>query len=165
MNETPLHFKTITEVAALIKTKALSPVELTETMLNRIQAQDSKYKSYITVMAAQARTSAQSAERAITAGNYQGPLHGVPIAVKDLCFTKGVATMGGTKALKDHVPDFNGTVVERLNAAVADQSVQIQHLTARFAHIEEERLPRVEDSVDDMVSCLAYGRDVHTSTA
>ena len=119
MNETPLHFKTITEVAALIKMKALSPVELTETMLNRIQAQDSKYKSYITVMAAQSRTSAQSAERAIAAGNYQGPLHGVPIAVKDLCFTKGVATMGGTKALKDHVPDFNGTVVERLNAAGA----------------------------------------------
>jgi len=119
VNETPLHFKTITEVAALIKSNALSPVELTETMLNRIQAQDSQYKSYITVMAAQARTSAQSAERAIAAGNYQGPLHGVPIAVKDLCFTKGVATMGGTKALNNHIPDFDGTVVERLNAAGA----------------------------------------------
>ena len=50
MSETPLHFRTITELAALIKSKALSPVEVTETMLNRIQGQDQKYKSYATVM-------------------------------------------------------------------------------------------------------------------
>ncbi len=97
MSETPLHFKTITELAALIKSKALSPVEVTEAMLNRIQGQDPHYKSYATVMAEQARASAQTAERAIAAGNYLGPLHGVPIAVKDLCFTKGVA-------LEDHLP-------------------------------------------------------------
>ena len=106
MSETPLHFKTITELALLIKSKALSPVEVTEQMLNRIQAQDQQYKSYATVMADQARASARAAERAIAAGNYLGPLHGVPIAVKDLCFTKGVATMGATKALMDHVPDL-----------------------------------------------------------
>ncbi|PKB66134.1 MAG: amidase [SAR202 cluster bacterium Io17-Chloro-G4] len=119
MAETPLHFKTITELAEQIKSKALSPVELTEAMLNRILAQDGHYKSYATVMAEQARSSAQAAERDIAAGSYLGPLHGVPIAVKDLCSTKGVATMGATKALKDHVPDFDCTVVERLNAAGA----------------------------------------------
>ena len=119
MSETPLHFKTITELAALIKGKALSPVEVTEAMLTRIQERDPQYQSYATVMAEQAKASAQAAERAIAAGNYLGYLHGVPIAVKDLCFTKGVATMGATKALMGHVPDFDCTVVQKLNAAGA----------------------------------------------
>ena len=119
MSETPLHFKTITELAELIKSKALSPVEVTAAMLDRIQAQDPHYKSYATVMAEQARESARAAERAVTAGNYLGLLHGIPIAVKDLCFTRGVATMGATKALSDHVPDFDSTVVQKLNAAGA----------------------------------------------
>ncbi len=119
MTDTPLHFKSITELADLIKSKALSPVEVTEAMLARIQEQDQHYKSYATVMAEQARASAQAAERAISAGNYLGSLHGVPIAVKDLCYTKGVATMGATKALMGHVPDFDCTVVQKLNAAGA----------------------------------------------
>ncbi len=78
MSETPLHFRTITELAALIKSKALSPVEVTEAMLARIQEQDPGYKSYATVMAEQARASAQAAERAIAAGNYLGSLTGCP---------------------------------------------------------------------------------------
>ena len=119
MSDTPLHFKTITELAELIKSKALSPVEITESMLSRIWEQDPKYKSYATVMAEQAMAAAQAAEQAISTGNYLGPLHGVPIAVKDLCYTKGVATMGATKALVNNVPDFDCTVVERLNAAGA----------------------------------------------
>ena len=73
MSETPLHFKTITELSALIKSKALSPVEVTAAMLTRIQEQDPRYKSYATVMGEQARASAQAAERAIAAGDYLGP--------------------------------------------------------------------------------------------
>jgi len=119
MAETPLHFKTIVEVASLIESRALSPVDVTEAALERINEHDPQYKSYATVMADQARESAQAAEQAIAAGNYLGPLHGVPIAVKDLCFTRGVATMGGTKALVDNVPGFDSTVVQRLNAAGA----------------------------------------------
>ncbi|MBM12367.1 MAG: Asp-tRNA(Asn)/Glu-tRNA(Gln) amidotransferase GatCAB subunit A [Chloroflexi bacterium] len=119
MSETPLHFKTISELASQIKSKALSPVEVTESVLDRIREQDPHYKSYATVMADQARASAQAAEQAIAAGNYLGPLHGVPIAVKDLCFTKGVATMGATKALMNNVTDFDCTVVQKLNAAGA----------------------------------------------
>ena len=119
MSETPLYFKTITDLAGLIESKEISPVELTEAMLTRIQEQDSRYKSYATVMSEQARASAQAAERSIATGNYLGPLHGVPIAVKDLCFTKGVATMGATKVLMDNVPDFDCTVVQKLNSAGA----------------------------------------------
>ena len=119
MTEMPLHFKTILELASMIESKTLSPVEITESALDRISLQDPQYKSYATVMANQARASAQAAERAITSGNYLGPLHGVPIAVKDLCFTKGVPTMGATKALINHVPNFDCTVVQKLNAAGA----------------------------------------------
>ncbi|MCH8229795.1 MAG: Asp-tRNA(Asn)/Glu-tRNA(Gln) amidotransferase subunit GatA [Chloroflexi bacterium] len=119
MQETPLHFKTISEVAGLIQTKQLSPVELAEAILGRIGSIDSRYKSYATVMADQAMASARAAETEITAGRYLGPLHGVPIAVKDLCFTKGVRTMGGTQVLRDHVPDFDATVVEKLQSAGA----------------------------------------------
>ena len=119
MTEMPLHFKTILELASMIESKTLSPVEITESALDRIGQQDPQYKSYATVMADQARASAQTAERAITSGNYLGPLHGVPIAVKDLCFTKGVPTMGATKALINHVPNFDCTVVQKLNAAGA----------------------------------------------
>ena len=119
MQGTPLHFKTISEVASLIESKQLSPVELTETMLARIDSADERFKSYATVMPDQAMASARAAEAEIAAGRYLGPLHGVPIAVKDLCFTKGVRTMGGTQVLRDHVPDFDATVVEKLRSAGA----------------------------------------------
>jgi amidase len=119
MQDTPLHYMTITQAASLIESKQLSPVELTKTLLDRIAALDGVYKSYATVMANQAMASAQAAETAIASGNYLGPLHGVPIAVKDLCFTKGVPTMGGAQVLRDHVPDFDATVVQKLGNAGA----------------------------------------------
>lgn len=119
MSDTPLHFKTITEIAPLIESKKLSPVELTSVMLERIQQHDCKLKSYATVMSEQAMAAARNAEKEISAGEYRGPLHGVPIGVKDLCFTKGVRTMGGAKVLRNHIPDYDCTVVERLKAAGA----------------------------------------------
>ena len=119
MSEAPLHYKTITEVAGLIEGRDLSPVEVTGAMLERINDLDGHLKSYATVMADHALQSARRAEREIAAGEYRGPLHGVPIAVKDLCFTKGVRTMGGAKVYADHVPEFDSTVVERLEAAGA----------------------------------------------
>ena len=119
MADTPLHYMTITEVAALIKARQISPVEVTEAMLRRIEAIDGTYRSYATVMADQAQAAAGAAEAEIAAGQYRGPLHGVPFAVKDLCFTEGVRTMGGSKVYMDHVPNFDATVVAKLNAAGA----------------------------------------------
>jgi Asp-tRNA(Asn)/Glu-tRNA(Gln) amidotransferase A subunit family amidase len=117
LSETPLYYKTITEIAELIAAKQLSPVELTTAMLQRIELLDDQLKSYATVMADHATAAARKAEQEISAGKYRGPLHGVPIAVKDLCFTKGVRTMGGAKVLENHVPTFNSTVVSRLESA------------------------------------------------
>ena len=112
-------FDTILEVAAAIEAKELSPVALTRSQLGRIERLDGQLKSFVTVMADQAMAAAAAAEREIAAGKYRGPLHGVPIAVKDLCFSKGVRTMGGAAVLADHVPDFDATVVTRLEEAGA----------------------------------------------
>ena len=119
MCETPLHFRTITEIAEHIAAKQLSPVDVTTAMLERIEQLDGQLKSYATVMREHAMASAQEAEREINAGMYRGPLHGIPIAVKDLCFTKGVRTMGAAKVMADHVPTFDGTVIAKLEAAGA----------------------------------------------
>ena len=119
MPDAPLHYMTITELAALIEARQVSPVEITEYMLRRIENIDGKYKSYATVMADQAEAAAKAAEAEITAGRHRGPLHGVPFAVKDLCFTTGVRTMGGSKVYIDHIPPFDATVVAKLNAAGA----------------------------------------------
>ena len=115
----PLHYKTITEVSNLVQSKKISPVELVSHMLNRIENLDSEFKSYATVMGESAMASARSAEQEIQTGTYRGVLHGIPIAVKDLCFTKGVRTMGGTKPLAANVPDFDATVVAKFDAAGA----------------------------------------------
>ena len=119
MPDMPLHYQTIAEVGARLQSRELSPVELTSTILERIEALDGDLKSYARIMADSALASARTAEQEIAAGNYRGGLHGVPIAVKDLCFTTGVATMGGTRVFRDFVPDFDGTVVQKLNAAGA----------------------------------------------
>ena len=119
MSDTPLHYKTITELGQMIRSKEISPVEITRTLLARIGELDGTYMSYATLMSDHALASAQQAEDEIASGQYVGPLHGVPIAVKDLCFTDGVRTMGGSKVYIDHVPQFDSTVVERLESAGA----------------------------------------------
>lgn len=114
-----LHYQTILGLSSQIKSGDLSPVTLTETLLARIEALDGKLKSYATVMAESALAEARTAEAEIAAGRHRGPLHGIPIAVKDLCYTKGVRTMGGCAVLADHVPDFDATVVRRFREAGA----------------------------------------------
>ena len=76
------------EVADLLATRQLSPVELTEQMLKRIADLDERFQSYVTVTADLALAQAKTAEDAIRRGDYRGPLHGIPIALKDLCYTK-----------------------------------------------------------------------------
>jgi amidase len=112
-----MHYKTIFELAPLIESGELSPVELTQSQLDRIGDLDGKLKSYATVTADLALEQAKQAEREIAAGNYRGKLHGIPIAVKDLCNTAGIRTMGGSAVFADNVPDFDATVVTKLRDA------------------------------------------------
>src|SRR5688572_16189136 len=108
--DTPLHYRTLVELADEIRARKLSPVDLTRTMLARIEAVGPRLHAYYTVSRDRALAAADKAEREIAAGRYQGPLHGVPIAVKDLCFTAGVRTTGGSAVRRDFVPTFDATV-------------------------------------------------------
>jgi aspartyl-tRNA(Asn)/glutamyl-tRNA(Gln) amidotransferase subunit A len=106
-------------LAAKLHARELSPVEVTEAYLDRIAATEKSLCAYITVTAELARAAAQRAEREIAAGNWRGTFHGVPVALKDLCCTKGIPTTAGSKVLADYVPDHDATVWTRLAAAGA----------------------------------------------
>lgn len=115
----PLHYSSLADVARLLAARELSSTDLTRRLIDRIAAVDGRLQSYVTLMTDRAIASARRADAEIQAGRYRGPLHGVPIAVKDLCYTRGVRTMAGAKVLANFVPDFDATVVARLEAAGA----------------------------------------------
>jgi aspartyl-tRNA(Asn)/glutamyl-tRNA(Gln) amidotransferase subunit A len=114
MNLTEL---TISEAARLIKKQALSPVELTEAYLARIDELDSRLNCFITLTTEQAMEQARQAEAAIQRGGYLGPLHGIPLALKDLYETAGVRTTAGSTFLADNVPLNDAVAVQKLKAA------------------------------------------------
>jgi aspartyl-tRNA(Asn)/glutamyl-tRNA(Gln) amidotransferase subunit A len=102
-----------------LRDKEISPVELAEAYLDRIQRTDDKLRAYITVTADLARKAARKAEHDIVGGKWRGPFHGVPIGLKDLCFTKGILTTGGSKILGTFKPAHDSTVWTRLARAGA----------------------------------------------
>jgi aspartyl-tRNA(Asn)/glutamyl-tRNA(Gln) amidotransferase subunit A len=110
---------TIAKMAPLIRKKKISPVELTETFLERIQQLQGKLNAFITVTADLARKKARQAEREIMKGKYRGPLHGIPISLKDLFYTAGIRTTAGSKILRNFIPQENAFVVGRLLAGGA----------------------------------------------
>jgi amidase len=114
-----LHFLTISELSDLIKSRAISPVELAKAQLNRISTYDQSLHSYTYVMADTAIAEARLAEAEIQAGNYRGPLHGVPLAVKDLFWTKDAPTSAGMTVHSDFVAAHDATAVRRLRKAGA----------------------------------------------
>ncbi len=114
-----LAFMTALELRRLIATKEVSPVELTRMYLDRIERLDPRLNSYLTVTADQAMDSARDAEKAVTSGEELGPLHGVPVSIKDSDNTKGVRTTQGSLVYKDFVPHTDSIVVERTKRAGA----------------------------------------------
>ena len=113
------HYLELTELAACIKARKISPVEVTRAQLDRIAALDGELGSYVQLMADAAMAQAEAAHTEIAAGRYRGPLHGVPIALKDLFWTKDFPTAAGTAVHRDFRPDQDATVVRRLNEAGA----------------------------------------------
>src|SRR6516225_3974740 len=109
-NPSPLLDFDVAALAQKLRAKEISPVELTEAYLDRIEAVDERIASYITVTADAARAMARDAEKEIAGGKWRGPFHGVPIGLKDLCYTKGVLTTGGSKILGEFVPNHDSTV-------------------------------------------------------
>jgi aspartyl-tRNA(Asn)/glutamyl-tRNA(Gln) amidotransferase subunit A len=109
----------VATLSGKLRAKQISPVELTAAYLDRIEKTDGKIRAYITVTSEIARTAAKKAEQEITSGNWRGPFHGVPIALKDLCYTRGIRTTAGSKIFADFVPDFDCTLWQRLADAGA----------------------------------------------
>lgn len=114
MKELPI---TLAALAEALRERSLSPVEVVETLLDRIEADETN--AFITVTGERAMEEAARTEREILSGEYRGPLHGVPIALKDLIFTKGIRTTMGSAFFENHVPDYSATVALNLEEAGA----------------------------------------------
>jgi aspartyl-tRNA(Asn)/glutamyl-tRNA(Gln) amidotransferase subunit A len=117
MSALDLGYTPATELARLIRAKALSPVELTRAVLERVERLNPRVNAFCTLTAESALERAREAEAAVMRGDRLGPLHGVPFSIKDLHLTKGVRTMSGSHIFATRVPDVDPPFVRRLKAA------------------------------------------------
>ena len=114
-----IYFETISRVGKMLRTGDVSSVALTELMLGRIETHNTRLNAFITVTADLARKQALQADAEQQGGHDRGPLHGIPIAIKDLVATRNIRTTCGSKLFEDWVPDYDATVVTRLADAGA----------------------------------------------
>ena len=117
MTSSDLCWTPATELARLIRTRAVSPVEVMRAVLDRIERLNPRLNAFCTLAAEAALEGARAAELAVTRGESLGPLHGLPFSIKDLAFTSGVRTMSGSHIFADRVPDVDPPFVRRLKAA------------------------------------------------
>src|ERR1051326_241699 len=110
---------TLAQASDLLRTKNASPVELTRACLERIKQLNPKLNAFITVTAESALAEARQAESEIHGGHWRGPLHGIPIALKDLIDTAGVRTTAASALFKDRIPSADAEIVRRLKGAGA----------------------------------------------
>lgn len=138
-----LHYLELLDVGQQIQSGALSPVEVTQAQLDRIARLDGQLGSYVIVMAEQALADAHQAQTEIAQGRVRGPLHGVPIAVKDLCWTQGVPTAAGMTLYKDYIPAEDGTAVRKLREAGAVILGKLQLTESAYADHHPTVMPPV----------------------
>ena len=119
MNLKDLETPTIAGLAPQIASRKLSPVELTRLFLARIEKLNPAINAYVTVTSQDALAQAKRAEEDIASGDHRGPLHGIPLSIKDNIATRGVRTTAGSKVLENWIPDYDATVVSRLKEAGA----------------------------------------------
>ena len=117
---TDLSFTSATELRRLIDDKQVSIVELVESFYRRIDDLNPQLNAYLTLFQDQALVEAKAAQDAVQRGGPLGPLHGIPISVKDLEMTKGLPTTLGSAVFKDRTPDLDSVVVERVRQAGAN---------------------------------------------
>ncbi|MCC6776255.1 MAG: hypothetical protein IT537_06390 [Hyphomicrobiales bacterium] len=167
-------YESIAQVAARLRTGEASPVELTQEAIARIQERDPRLNAIQAVLADQALEAARQAERDIAAGDYRGPLHGVPIGVKDLFAVAGTRTSAGSKILADWVPEADSAVVERLRGAGAIIVAQTRMSEFAYnpssgnAHYGETRNPwnlEHDTGGSGLTSGAVFGKIAGTSAA
>jgi aspartyl-tRNA(Asn)/glutamyl-tRNA(Gln) amidotransferase subunit A len=118
MSAEVLHWD-LASLARAIKEKEISPVEVTHKLLERVDSTNKKLNAYITVLPEEALAAASRAEKEIVAGTVRSPLHGVPVGLKDIIYTRGVKTTMGSEIFRNYVPDHDAAVVEKLKQAGA----------------------------------------------
>jgi amidase len=161
---TDLHYATLLEAADAIRSRKISPSELTRALLERIARLDPALRSYATVTSELALAQARRAEAEIADGRYRGPLHGIPIAVKDICNTAGVVTAAGMAIHADHVPDDDATVVKRLADAGAVLLGKLQLTEGAFVnHHPTVTPPRNPWNADYYAGASSSGSGVATA--
>jgi aspartyl-tRNA(Asn)/glutamyl-tRNA(Gln) amidotransferase subunit A len=119
MDAIELCYMPATELGAAIRAKQISPVEVTDAVLTRLERLNPKLNAFCTITAAAARAAAKEAEAAVMRGDPVGALHGIPVSIKDLVATQGVRTTHGSKLYEEFIPDEDAPVVERLKRAGA----------------------------------------------
>ncbi|MCI0787423.1 MAG: Asp-tRNA(Asn)/Glu-tRNA(Gln) amidotransferase GatCAB subunit A [Chloroflexi bacterium] len=119
MDKAEIPFLSASQLSELIKNRSVSPVEAVEAYLDRIDALNGRLYAYLTVTREEAMQDAHESGLALDRGEYRGPMHGVPVAVKDQLNTSGIRTTSGTPIFGDFVPDEDATVVAKLKAAGA----------------------------------------------
>jgi aspartyl-tRNA(Asn)/glutamyl-tRNA(Gln) amidotransferase subunit A len=117
--DAPLHALSIAQAGELLRTRALTPLQLVQACLARTEAQEPQLHAFITRTGDAALAQAEQATREIAAGHWRGPMHGIPIAHKDVLLTRGVRTTAHSRALEHWVPDTDAVVVQRLTQAGA----------------------------------------------
>ena len=119
MGESGLLFRSMSDIAAQIRRQDVSPVEITRAVLDRLERLNPRLNAVLTNLGEPALEAAKRAEQELVAGQLRGPLHGVPLALKDIFALRGVPVTGGSKVLGTWIPDYDATVVARLKAAGA----------------------------------------------
>ncbi|PKB79016.1 MAG: hypothetical protein BZY88_15520 [SAR202 cluster bacterium Io17-Chloro-G9] len=119
MDKADIPFLTVAQLSELIKNRTVSPVEAVEAYLDRIDSLNGKLFAYLTVCRDEALQAARESEQALARGEDLGPLHGIPVAVKDQLNTAGIRTTSGTPIFKDFVPEEDATVIANLKSAGA----------------------------------------------
>ena len=119
MNELEICYASAGQLAPMVKSGEISPVEIIDAHLSRIRATEPVLNSFITVLADEAMTAARQAERDVRAGRYRGPLHGIPVGLKDLFNTGGVRTTSGSRIYDNYIPAQDCTVAARFRTAGA----------------------------------------------
>jgi amidase len=164
MSEDPLHYKSIVELSELIHRGELRSSEITEAILNRIAKLDSEFHGYALVLAERAMAQAKSLDGEIAKGIWRGPLHGVPIGLKDLCYTNFAPTAGGTNIHAKFVPSFNATVVDRLERAGAVTLGKLKMTEGAYtSHHPDDQAPLNPWHRDYWVGSSSSGSGVATS--
>ena len=156
--------RSLLELSADLRSRALSPVEVVRALLGRIERLDERLHAFVHLRPEAAFEAAARAEREIASGEARGPLHGVPVAVKDLCAIKGEPTACGTRVLADRRPDHTATVVERLVAAGAIVLGKLQLTEGAYGWHHPEVTPPVNPwSAEHWTGVSSSGSGVATA--